>query len=137
MSDIGHSCYECGMGCYALRLRLFLFFVLVVSALGAQDPDILYLTWKGEPSTTMMVMWHTNNGDGPKVVNYQKLSRETWRQKEGVAHRVTKSSVTVHHAELTGLEPDTDYLFRLGEGSIHQKRGQGHLHGDCRGCGQS
>jgi len=100
----------------------FLFFILFFSRLTAQDPDILYLTWKGDPATTMTVMWHTRDGNGPSLVQYQRPGNPQWLSQEGSFHRLKKSSVTIHQVELKNLEPDTEYAFRLEGGDIHRLR---------------
>lgn len=94
-------------------------FSFCLSAIWAEDPDILYLTWKGDPSTTMTVMWHTTDGNGPSIVYYQGPYDKEWNVAKGTSRRLNNSSVTIHQVELTGLEPDTKYVFRLKDGAIH------------------
>jgi len=99
---------------------LFLFFWVV--GLFAQDPDILYLTWVGDPSTTMTVLWHTTVGDAPSEIRYKTLREETWQSQEGASKTLNRSNVSVHQVELTNLEEDTDYLFQIQDGEIHKFR---------------
>lgn len=102
--------------------RWLLLVFLWCSICWAQDPEILYLTWKGDPTTTMTVMWHTTTGNGPSVVYYQHPNESQWQKQEGTSHRLNNSSVTIHQVELTQLEPDTEYVFRLENGEIHRLR---------------
>ena len=102
--------------------KKLVFFLVFITLGWAQDPAILYLTWKGDPATTMTVMWHTTNGDGPSSVYYQHPGQSVWQKSGGVSKPLAKSSVTVYHAELTDLEPDTEYAFRLEDGDIHRFR---------------
>ncbi len=103
--------------------RIFFIFFLFLSALSwAQDPSILYLTWKDDPTTTMTVMWHTTTGDTSSTIHYKSLKETSWEQKNGETVQIKRSNVQVHQVELTGLEEGTDYLFRLGDGEIHKFR---------------
>lgn len=102
--------------------HLFLVFFLYLSTCFAQDPDILFLTWKGDPSTTMTVMWHTATGNGPSVVHYQAPNSTTWQKAEGSSYQMEHSNIKVHQVELTNLTPDTEYVFRLEGGEIHKLR---------------
>ncbi|NGX26497.1 MAG: hypothetical protein K940chlam6_00420 [Chlamydiae bacterium] len=58
-----------------MRLSHCLLCIVLFFSFGwAQDPEILYLTWKGDPATTMTVMWHTTDGNGPTVVYYTQVN---------------------------------------------------------------
>lgn len=106
-----------------MRCHTFFFAILfLIAPLFSLDPSILYLTWKGDPSTTMMVMWHTTGEEGPSVVYYKTLEQTEWDKKSGSEERVVDSNVTVHQVELKGLEPETLYLFHLEGGKTHRFR---------------
>lgn len=100
-------------------LHWIILFSLSLCFVWAGDPDVLYLTWKGDPSTTMTVMWHTTDGNGPSLVYYMGPRDKEWKSQEGSSYRLHNSSITIHQVELTGLEPDTKYVFHLKDGKIH------------------
>lgn len=100
----------------------FCVFLLFTALCFGQDPDIYYLTWKDDPSTTMMVMWHTSDGNRETRVQFKELNSETWQTQEGTSKRFFDTSITIHRVELTGLEADTEYLYRINDGDIHQFR---------------
>ena len=103
-----------------LKIKSLCVFLLVWgSFLGGKE--IVYLTWTEDPSTTMMVMWHTQKGEGPIEMSLQKQGDEGWRKVIG-SHEVlgVNSDVEVHKAHLAELEPDTDYLFRVGQGEVRR-----------------
>lgn len=104
-------------------MRVF-YWIVLFFAIGSrswgQDPEILYLTWKGDPSTTMTVLWHTSDGSEQSVVEYQAPGEEEWRRQEGSSYQLHSSSVAVHKVELQNLQPDTVYVFRVEGGEIHK-----------------
>ena len=81
------------------------------------DPPAVYLTWQHDPTTTMTVRWHSVEAR-EDVVQYQRVGEQHWRTIIGSHHPMPFSDRTVHAAELTGLEPGTDYRFRFGENSV-------------------
>lgn len=107
-------------------IKKIIFFLLLliaqVQALEAVDPDIFYLTWVDDPSSTMTVMWHTNTGNGVKGISYKQFDATNWLQQEGTTERLVKSSIIIHRLDLKGLKEDTEYLFRFEEGEIHRFR---------------
>lgn len=97
-------------------LRSLLF--LILCSLGwANEPSALYLTWKGDPTTTMTVIWH--DGDASKIY-YKPTSEMQWVVMNSEESKL--DSLTIYQAELTNLEPDTAYQFHLGDGEVHQFR---------------
>ena len=87
-------------------------------------PDRIILTWSGDPATTAAVTWRTDTTvasgvaqiaaaeDGPKFVpKAVKVGAETERldAATGAAH--------VHAVKFTGLQPDSQYVYRVGDGA--------------------
>lgn len=76
-------------------------------------PPAVYLTWKGDPTTTMTVQWH----------NYSYAASSIWWRPAGSGNEWTPSLASseefpyserwVHSAELTGLESDSEYEFSV------------------------
>lgn len=88
----------------------------------AQVPSALYLTWLHDPTHTMTVQWHNEDGENTQVY-YQKEGKTTWLAKSGATNKLNQGTflwgtLFVHSVELTDLEPDTVYVFRLG---LHDK----------------
>jgi acid phosphatase type 7 len=83
---------------------------------GSLEPPALMLSWQRDPTTTMTVDWHTALADeGDTVVHYKRVEVEDWQAVTGDARPFELFGRTLHRAELTGLEPETDYVFRVGE----------------------
>jgi acid phosphatase type 7 len=103
---------------FTLIKKLFLFLCLSLH-LWAKDPDVLFLSWTGDPTTTMVVQWHTSGTDSPSKLYYKRFHASDWIPLEGSHYRLYSSSVVLHQAEITGLNPDTEYLFHLEGGEDH------------------
>ncbi len=106
-------------------LKFFAPLVVIVIAViffktyeSAKVPSALYLTWLHDPTHTMTVQWHNEDGENTQVY-YQKEGESTWHAKVAASHQVANGTLLwgtlfVHTAELTELQPDTVYAFRLG-----------------------
>jgi acid phosphatase type 7 len=86
------------------------------------QPTALFLTWQKDPTTTMTIQWV---GDEKDAVNrpiwYSKQGTGVWQQQTGNARRFPMTNQWVLRTELTGLEPDTDYRFRVGLDSAEER----------------
>jgi acid phosphatase type 7 len=83
----------------------------------AQEPKGLMLSWQQDPTTTMTIDWHPHVDDAAlPALCYKKAGETTWTAQLS-AERSTFSSAeqTILRAELTGLQPGTDYVFQVGE----------------------
>ncbi|MFA9478258.1 fibronectin type III domain-containing protein [Phycisphaerales bacterium AB-hyl4] len=87
---------------------------------GVQRPTALYLTWQQDPTTTMTIQWHTEGPDEEVILEYGPVDGDTLDQVEGDSHPMVYSDRHIHTVELTGLEPDSEYRFRL----YREERGQ-------------
>ncbi len=87
-------------------------------------PDRIILTWAGDPATTAAVTWRTDRSvsagvaeiaqaeDGPLFVKKAKpvqAQTELIEAEPGAAHS--------HSVRFTGLQPDTQYVYRVGDGA--------------------
>ena len=97
-----------------LRL-LFMLCVLGAGSLCVAGPDVaaplpatLFLTWQGDPSTTMTVQWLAHDGSGVEV-HWAATGSGQWQSEETTAHDFGPSSLKVLRAQLTGLVPDREY----------------------------
>lgn len=89
----------------------------------AREPDRLILTWNGDPSTTQAVTWRTSvevqsavaeiavAEDGPLFVDKARripAATQPFESDLGPAH--------YHSVVFEGLEPETLYVYRVGDG---------------------
>ncbi len=84
-------------------------------------PSALFLTWQRDPTTTMTVQWVGSEAEGAqRPVWFAKKGSQQWRNEGYTTRRFPISDQWIHRAELTTLEPDTDYVFRVGTDSAEQ-----------------
>jgi hypothetical protein len=85
-------------------------------------PRALFLTWQRDPTTTMTVQWIGSEAEAAeRPVWYAKKDSLQWNKQAYLTRRFPVSDQWVHRAELTGLEPDADYIFRIGADSAEQR----------------
>jgi hypothetical protein len=94
-----------------------------------ESPDQVSLTWTGDPQTTQTFQWRTSTAVKQGALLFQKKAlhnRFTPKPLERI-EAVTRSMETLniindqkihlHVAELNGLDPDTTYVYSIGDGS--------------------
>lgn len=104
-----------------IRYYTFLFWLIAVGSVCAQAPRHVYLTWQGDPSSTITVNAQTLAPAEDLVVYYDTQPRgsdvEAYQhQAEGTTHQIDglPDGRWIHWIELTGLVPDTPYYFIVG-----------------------
>ena len=86
-----------------------------VSANAAFRPDTLFLTWQRDPTTTMTVQWVGAEGATDDTsVYYSPAAGGVWLHEATTARPYPLTDLQHFRCELTGLEPGTDYVFRIG-----------------------
>lgn len=108
------------------EFRTFIVVVCVLLAgalsMGASKPFNHYLTYAGDPSTSIVVGYQTPDVGEATIVRYDTESRGGKARKyaheaTGAVKRVKGLKVerTVHLAPITGLQPNTTYYFVFGD----------------------
>jgi len=86
------------------------------------EPTALFLTWQQDPTTTMTVQWiGTEQQAADRPVWFAKVGSNEWRRLAGKAKPYPLTDKSVIRTELTGLSPDTEYMFRVGLDSAEQR----------------
>ncbi len=84
-------------------------------------PNTLFLTWQRDPTTTMTIQWIGVRGETDdtaiRYVAAPLTPLDVWQTQATEARPYPLSDLKVFRAELTGLRPGTDYLFRIGKQS--------------------
>ncbi len=135
LADRGRTSTHCRQSLTARQLSLRAVLVLlavlaVVSAIaGAPPPDQVLLTWAGDPSTSLSVQWRTSRtvtaGAAAYLprASYHAGSSAQWRfvratcEPLGGAGSANAAWPNWHTARLGGLQPGTDYVYAVGDGS--------------------
>lgn len=108
---------------YLKSTIIFLFIWLLViqfpvfaQASSSSDDFIgIFLTWKEDPTSTMVVDWHSFSKES-QIIQYRKEGAREWIALNSLVHAFPFSEPKrwVHRVELTALEADSRYNFRVG-----------------------
>jgi 3',5'-cyclic AMP phosphodiesterase CpdA len=90
----------------------FLFLLLATALNGFENITALYLSWYGDPTTTMTIQWHSDLDEDD--IHYQR-SGGPKATVTGTHHLFRKEEIFIHAATLEGLEPDTEYSFWIND----------------------
>ncbi len=77
------------------------------------EPIALYLTWQQDPTTTMTIQWQTFGSTQAKVLLGNAEGEQIGTQYPQLSRSIPTTDRWVYAAELTGLDPGTEYTFRL------------------------
>ena len=94
------------------------------------DPAAIFLTWRGDPTTTMVIDWHVLPGDEVYRfrdrnirLDYRPSGEGEWTTVMGSDHNFPHSDRVIYRVELSDLEPGGTYDFRFAEdGRAYQFR---------------
>jgi acid phosphatase type 7 len=85
---------------------------------GFFEPVGLLLTWQQDPTTTMVIDFHTLAGQNRKSqVEYRSLGSSRWKRANGSSQPFPYAERTIHRVSLQSLLPGTTYEFRFGKDS--------------------
>ncbi|WP_299443642.1 fibronectin type III domain-containing protein [uncultured Aquimarina sp.] len=97
-----------------LRKNLLLFFTLLFITIAWSNTDKYRLTWREDPSTTMVIGWNQISGSNA-VVHFGAQDFGTdynlYPSSKTVDRTVSRKGMNNNYARLTGLQPDTAYYF--------------------------
>ena len=80
--------------------------------------DGLFLTWNHDPTTTMTIQWIGADVPAETLpLHYIASNGTVWLTAQTISKPYTGTDLKVFRAELSGLTPGTDYLFRVGRNS--------------------
>lgn len=102
--------------------RLALLGVIGLTPAAAAEVTGLILTWRQDPTTTQVIDWHQAGSDAekPAAFRYRAAGTDEWQTATPEPPRAFPFTPRrIHRVELTGLQPDTRYKFRLGQGPVH------------------
>jgi acid phosphatase type 7 len=83
-----------------------------------ERPDTLFLTWQRDPTTTMTVQWiEAASGLKNQSIQYTVYKKDQWKSLLPQDRPYPRTDLRVFRAEIVGLEPGTNYQFRIGNRS--------------------
>ncbi|SVC86942.1 uncharacterized protein METZ01_LOCUS339796, partial [marine metagenome] len=78
---------------------------------------LVYLTWRSDPTSTLVVNWMDGDARSNDYVMYRRLAAplgSRWTIARGFKHLFADQKKRImHHVELRGLLPDTEYVFTI------------------------
>lgn len=84
-------------------------------------PNMLFLTWQRDPTTTMTIQWIGTLGETSDTNIYYSTAATLlvpgWAVQKTETRPYPGTDFKVFRAELTNLKPGTDYAFQIGKGS--------------------
>ncbi len=72
----------------------------------------IHLSWTGDPSRSMTIIWRTLDASIPSLVQYRQAGSNTWQEASGTL-RASGTSGTLHEVTLSALSPSTSYEYRV------------------------
>ncbi|MBA3957827.1 MAG: metallophosphoesterase family protein [Parachlamydiaceae bacterium] len=109
---------------YFIKLSFLFLFTVASASAELFDPVALFLTWQRDPAHTMTVVWITRPDVTTDEVDYYKEGSSEGLVQIGT-HRGMPNGhpYYIHQVELTNLEPNSDYLFRIHpDGALYKFR---------------
>lgn len=94
---------------------------LSFSTRNPSDPHSFLLSWQRNPSTTMTIDWHTDEG-AEEWMQYRRKGDSQWQTVRGEVMNFPYSSRIIHRKELTGLAAGATYEFRFTGRDIYTFR---------------
>lgn len=88
--------------------------LLPITFASAQDfPRLIHLSWQNDPTSTMTIMWRSEPEAEGTVEYGENLEFAQSVESETHSYPFGRMKVCWHTAEITGLEPNTTYNYRL------------------------
>lgn len=84
-------------------------------------PDHVHLNWTADSATGVSITWRTNTATKVGVVEYTKGPTLAGATRKAATSRILATDLgdaRIHSATLTGLSPDTQYSYRVGNGDL-------------------
>ena len=80
-------------------MKVIFCFLLFFSVLFGAEPQVVYLTWTEDPTTTMTIQWHTDRGQTQELT-YRKVNDQKWKSAKSAFKSIEGTDVDVHTAHL-------------------------------------
>jgi acid phosphatase type 7 len=79
-----------------------------------QEITSLFLTWTEDPTSTMMIDYHTSENSPQKsVIQVRELGDSKWRESRGSSFQFPYADRKIHRIKLNSLKPGTTYEFSI------------------------
>ena len=86
---------------------------VLLSSSNKKNPEIVYLTYTKDPTTSITVQWHSPLTNAASKVLYRKKGEVIWQEAKGSSIRPEEFEMLIHRVDLGDLQPNTFYEFRV------------------------
>lgn len=106
-----------------MLVRCFCFILIFITfqAEVMAAPDWVYLSWDGDPCSSMCVQW-AKDKQYKNRLQYRAAHQEKWQTIEGQEILLPDKETTLLRASLSQLSPGTEYQLRFADGTRHRFR---------------
>lgn len=92
---------------------------LVRSLDALYDPEMVWLSWQSDPTTTMVIQWVGHGIDPHSTVEYRLQGTNTWQEVNSRYIPMPGApKLHINRVELTGLKPDSSYQYRISSEGV-------------------
>lgn len=78
-------------------------------------PETLFLSWQGDPTSTMTIQWLGEESAADATIQYSTLEFPIWQTAKTITKPYTNTDLKVYRCQLTGLKDGTEYQFQIGK----------------------
>jgi parallel beta helix pectate lyase-like protein/calcineurin-like phosphoesterase family protein/purple acid phosphatase-like protein len=96
--------------------------VFAGAATAQQQPAAVFLTWSGDPASSVTVDWHMAARTDLPRLEIRGPGIQEWKSFNGQPVRFRFSTRTVRRATVTGLQSDALYELRIGASPVYRYR---------------
>jgi acid phosphatase type 7 len=94
---------------------------LAATAPVAGTPAAFFVTWDGDPTTTVSIDWHLERGTALEAISIRGPGLRRWRRVVGDSIPFPYSTRYVRRARISGLRPGGLYELRLGDSTYRYR----------------
>jgi acid phosphatase type 7 len=76
-------------------------------------PDTLFLSWQGDPTTTMTVQWIAPESAADVWIQFATVENPLWQVGKTLTKPFLNTDLKVYRCEMTGLKDGCEYQFQL------------------------
>lgn len=108
---------------YSLKLQLIICWICLclfpgraLSTIATNDPLAIFLTWQEDPTTSMVIDWHTTQRSYLPIY-YRERGQNNWLEVPGKLYAFPHSDRVIHRVSLERLNTGTAYEVKFSEDS--------------------
>src|SRR5262249_23121824 len=93
---------------FFMRFSIILFLLFPFFLVTNSELSVLYLSWQHDPTSTMMIHWHTATLADARI-QYRKAGELVWKIQAGISVKLPETNVRINTVELYDLQAGAEY----------------------------